>query len=119
MDDDVTEKIIGCFYRVYNALGFGLTEKIYGNAMALEFEDVGLKFAREVPLNVVYVGKVVGEYFADFIIGDVIVELKAVRELCGVESQQVLNYLRAGGFEVGLVLNFGLKAEVRRKIKSW
>jgi len=114
----VTEKIIGAFYRVYNSLGFGLAERVYGNAMALEFEDIGLSFAREVPLNVFYMGKVIGEYFADFIVEDVIVELKAVRELCGVEERQVLNYLRVGGFEVGLVLNFGLKAEVKRKIRS-
>ena len=114
----MTEKIIGAFYRVYNSLGFGLSEKTYGNAMALEFENVGLKFVREVPLNVVYMGKKVGEYFADFIVEDVIVELKAVRELCGVEDQQILNYLKVGGFEVGLVLNFGTKAQVRRKIRS-
>lgn len=116
--DEVTEKIIGCFYRVYNSLGFGLAEKIYEEAMKIELEEACLKFANQVPLKVLYKGRVIGEYFADFIVEDVVVEIKAIRELCGVEGQQVLNYLKSGGFEVGLVLNFGIKAQIRRMIKS-
>jgi len=114
----VTEKIIGAFYRVYNSLGFGLAEKVYENAMKIEFEEMGLRFANQVPLKVVYMGREVGEYFADFIVEDIIVELKTIRELCGAEGQQVLNYLKTGGFEFGLILNFGKKVQVRRKIYS-
>jgi GxxExxY protein len=86
--------------------------------MALEFDAIGLGFAREVPLNVFYMGEVVGKYFVDFVVEGVIVELKAVWGLCGAEERQVLNYLKAGGFEIGLILNFGVKAQVRRKIRN-
>lgn len=116
MDDDLTEKIIGCFYRVYNELGWGFYEKIYEEALVVEFEEVGLKFARQVPLKVFYKKRFLGEYFADFVVEDVVVELKAIRELCGEEGRQLLNYLKAGGFRVGLVLNFGKKAEVKRRV---
>lgn len=115
MEDEATEKIIGCFYRVYNSLGWGFSERIFEEAMAVEFDACGISYARQVPLKVIYRDKILGDYFADFIVGDVIVELKAIRELCGEEGRQLMNYLKAGGFCVGLVLNFGKKAEVKRR----
>lgn len=113
----MTEKIIGCFYNVYNTLGYGFLEKVYERALAIEFEKVGLKFGRQVPVDVCYEGKVVGEYVADFIVEDrVVAEIKAIRELTECDGKQLLNYLRVTGNRVGLVLNFGREAEVKRKI---
>ena len=116
-DDEVTEKIIGAFYKVYNFLGYGFLERVYERALAIEFENIGLKFGRQVPVEVLYSGKVVGNYIADFIVeGRVVVEIKAIRELTECDGKQLLNYLRVTGKEVGLLLNFGRKAEIHRKV---
>ena len=117
IDEDLTEKIIGAFYKVYNSLGYGFLEKVYERALAVEFEEAGLKFGRQVPVEVLYSGKVVGNYVADFIVeGKVVVEVKAIRELTDCDGKQLLNYLRVDGKRVGLVLNFGRDAEIKRKI---
>ena len=113
--EELTEKIIGCFYRVYNVLGYGFLEKVYENALAIEFEREGLKFGKQVGIQVVYGGKVVGDYIADFIIdGEVVVEIKAMVGVGVVEKAQLINYLKATGKGVGLLLNFGKKAEIKR-----
>jgi GxxExxY protein len=115
--EDVTEKIIGAFYTVYNTLGYGFLEKVYENALAIELRQIGLQVACQYPVNVYYDGQVVGEFFADLLVGDcVIVELKAVRILLTEHEAQLLNYLNATQVEVGLLLNFGPKPQVRRKI---
>jgi len=115
--EELTERIIGVFYRVYDVLGFGFLEKVYENALAIEFKKEGLDFGEQVPIKVYYGGEIVGDYFADFIIeGKVIVEVKAVVGLGESDGKQLLNYLRATDKDVGLVLNFGKKAEVKRKI---
>ncbi len=112
---ELTEKIIGCFYRVYNILGHGFLEKVYENALAIEFGKEGLKFGKQVGTQVVYDEKVVGDYIADFIIdGKVVVEVKALAGVGVVEKAQVINYLKATDKEVELLLNFGKKAEVKR-----
>jgi len=117
--EELTEKIIGCFYKVYNVLGYGFLEKIYERALAYEFRVEGLSFERQVPIKVFYKGESMGDYCADFIVeGEVIVEVKAIKEIGEAESVQLLNYLRATGKEVGLVLNFGRKAEIKRKVNS-
>lgn len=114
---ELTAKIIGCFYKVYNKLGFGFLEKIYENALAYEFEEVGLNFDKQASISVLYEGRVMGEYFADFIVEDkVVVEIKADKYLGEDVEKQLLNYLRATGLEVGLVLGFGKEAEVKRKV---
>lgn len=114
---DITEKIIGCFYRVYNTLGSEYLEKVYETALAHEFGKVGLEFVRQAPIRVFYDGIVAGEYFADFVVGEkVVVEIKAIRVLCGTEEAQLINYLKGTGKRVGLLLNFGEKAKVKRMV---
>lgn len=113
---EITEKIINAFYRVYNILGYGFLEKVYRNAMAIELRKQGLTVALEAPITVYYEGEVVGEYFADLLVAEaVIVELKAARQLADDHEAQLLNYLKATQYEVGLLLNFGPKPAVKRK----
>lgn len=114
---ELTSKIIECFYRVYNTLGYGFLEKVYENALKLELEKSGLFVERQKPIKVYYGSEVVGEYFANLYVNDqVIIELKAAEAICEEHEYQLLNYLKATGVEVGLLLNFGKKPEIRRKI---
>ena len=114
---DVTEKIIQAFFKVYNVLGYGFSEKVYQNSLAIELAKLGLQVEQQKQIEVYYDGHVVGEYFADMVInGCVIIELKAVRQLLDEHEAQLLNYLKATPIEVGLVLNFGPKAEFKRKV---
>ncbi len=111
-----TDLVIGAFYDVYNKLGYGFTEKVYENALAIMLQKRGAKVEQQKSIRVIFEGQVVGEYFADLVINDnVIVELKAVRKLLLEHEAQLLNYLKATEFEVGLLLNFGPKADVKRK----
>ena len=113
---DVTELIIKAFYTVYNTLGYGFLEKVYQNALAIELHKLGLEVIQQARIAVYYDGQVVGEYFADLLVaGVVIVELKAVKRLLEEHEAQLLNYLKATPYEVGLLLNFGPKAEIKRK----
>lgn len=114
---DLTSKIISCFYKVYNKLGFGFLEKVYENALLIELTNSGLRVDRQKPINVYYENQLVGEYFADLIVDDkVIIELKAAEALIEEHELQLINYLKATDIEVGLLLNFGKKLEIRRKI---
>ena len=114
---DVTEKIIQAFFKVYNVLGYGFSEKVYQNSLAIELAKLGLQVEPQKQIEVYYDGYVVGEYFADMVInGCVIIELKAVRQLLDEHEAQLLNYLKATPIEVGLLLNFGPKAEFKRKV---
>jgi GxxExxY protein len=114
---DVTDLIIKAFYRVYGELGYGFLEKVYRNSMAIELRKLGLDVVPEACIAVYYDGQVVGEYFADLLVADaVIVELKAVRKLLEEHEAQLLNYLKATPYEVGLLLNFGPKPEIKRKV---
>lgn len=114
---DLTEVIIGAFFTVYNELGFGFSESVYENAMFFELEKRGLKVESQKPIQVFYAGKIVGQYFADLLVNDaVIVELKAVRQIIKEHEAQLLNYLKATSYEVGLVLNFGPSPQHSRKV---
>lgn len=114
---DITEKIIRAFYTVYNTLGYGFLEKVYENALTIELRGMGLKVMQQAPIKVYYRSEVVGEYFADLLVEDaVIVELKAAEGIAPEHEAQLLNYLKATEIEVGLLLNFGPKPEVRRKV---
>jgi GxxExxY protein len=116
---DITEKIIKAYYNVYNTLGFGFLEKVYENALIHEMTKGGLKCRRQVPITVFYDAEVVGNYFADILVEDeIILELKAAESLCEEHDHQLINYLKATNIEVGLLLNFGLKPEFRRKVFS-
>ena len=114
---ELTDRIICCFYNVYNKLGYGFLEKVYEKAMLIELGKTGLTAQAQAPIKVNYDGQLVGEYQADLLIENrVIVELKAVRDLTVEHEAQLLNYLKATAVEVGLLLNFGPKAEVKRKV---
>ena len=117
LHQDLTSRIISCFYKVYNKLGFGFLEKVYENALLIELTKNELKIGRQKPINVYYDNKLVGEYFADLIVEDkVIIELKAAETLIEEHELQLINYLKATNIEVGLLLNFGRKPEIKRKI---
>jgi GxxExxY protein len=113
----ITEKIINSFYTVYNILGYGFLEKVYENAMLIELRKAGLDVVPQAPIKVFYNDQIVGEYFADLIVGNsVIVELKATAKLSVEHEAQLLNYLKATRHEVGLLLNYGPKPEFKRKV---
>lgn len=113
---DLTDRIIKAFYVVYNNLGYGFLEKVYVSALLIELRKMGISAQTQHAINVYYDGQVVGEYFADIIVdGLVIVEAKAAKTLATDHEAQLLNYLKATTFEVGLLLNFGPKAEFKRK----
>jgi GxxExxY protein len=117
LHETLTQQIIGAFYRVYNELGFGFLEKVYENALMLALADTGLKAENQHPISVYYDGKIVGEYFADIVVErKIILEIKAIRQLSPVHEAQLINYLKATDFEVGLLLNFGTKPEIMRRI---
>ncbi|MBI5858268.1 MAG: GxxExxY protein [Sphingobacteriales bacterium] len=115
--EEITEKIIQAFYRVYNTLGYGFLEKVYLNALYIELTSMGLKVDKEKRILVYYFGHVVGDYNADLIVEDAVaVELKAISVLVLENENQLVNYLKATKIEVGLLLNFGKKPQVKRKI---
>ncbi len=114
---ELTEDIIKIFYKVYNTLGYGFLEKIYENAMMIEFKKAGIPAEAQSPIKVTYEGEIVGEHAADIIVDNkVIIELKAAKKLAEDHHAQLLNYLKATDIEVGLLLNFGPKPEISRKV---
>ncbi len=114
---NITDKIIKAFYKVNNTLGFGFLEKVYENAMVIELRKMGRRVSKQKNIKVYYDTEEVGNYYADLLVDDlVIVELKASKSLCEDHEFQLINYLKATQIEVGLLLNFGKKAEFKRKI---
>ena len=114
---ELTEKIIQIFYKVYNTLGYGFLEKVYENAMMIEFRKAHIPAVSQNPIKVIYEEEVVGEYFADILVDrKVIVEIKATKTLIADHEAQLLNYLKATDIEVGLLLNFGFEPEIKRKV---
>ena len=114
---ELTESIICCFFTVYNTLGYGFLEKVYENALVEELSLRGLNVKAQVPVNVFYKNKCVGNYFCDLLVDDkVIVELKAAKKLMPDHEAQLLNYLKATKVDVGLLLNFGTIPEVKRRV---
>jgi len=105
---DLTEKIINAAYKVHNVLGF---------ALMIELKRMGLKVSSEMPIKVYYRNEIVGEYIADIFVEDkVILELKAIKDLAEIHEVQLVNYLKATGIEVGLLINFGHSVQVKRKV---
>jgi GxxExxY protein len=105
---DLTERILGVYYDVYNEIGHGFLESVYNNCMFIALTKTGLSVRREVPVPVYFRGQDVGQFKADLVVeGCVLVELKAVQNLDRSHEAQVMNYLRATELEVGLLLNFG------------
>ncbi|PLX84433.1 MAG: GxxExxY protein [Desulfuromonas sp.] len=114
---ELTDQIICLFYNVYNTLGYGFLEKVYENALMLELQKSDVMAVAQSGINVSYEGNIVGQYFADILVGDkVIVEIKAVKNVLREHEAQLLNYLKATDVEVGLLLNFGPTPEIKRKV---
>lgn len=117
---DLTYKIRGCIYEVYNTLGYGHKEKVYQKALAKEFKDNNIPFKREVNLNVNYKNQKVGNYRPDFLVDDkVILELKAVKFMPKSYYKQLAHYLKGTGYKVGFLVNFGApKLLIKRVVWS-
>ena len=112
---ELTEKIIGVFYEVYNDLGWGFVEAVYENGLTLALAEAGLTVRRQVPIAVWYRGQQIGEFRADLVVNDlVLLELKAAKSIDPSFEKQTLNYLRATNVEVALILNFGPAPQFRR-----
>jgi GxxExxY protein len=106
-NEELTYKIRGAIFEVNRVLGHGFLEKVYENALMIELQDRGLKAENQVPITVEYKNRMVGEYFADIVVeNEVILELKAVESLEKIHEAQILNYLKATDFKVGLLVNF-------------
>ena len=113
---ELTEQIIGAFYDVYSKLGYGFLEDVYVKALVIELKKRGLIPDTEQPIAVYYEGQSIGKYYADVVVNNlVIVELKSVKALVTEHEAQLLNYLKATPYEVGLLLNFGPKPETKRR----
>ena len=114
---ELTSKIIECAYKVHNDLGFGFLENVYQNALLIELKKSGLQAEKEKRIQVYYDSQLVGDYMADIVVEEkVILELKSVKDLHTAHEAQLVNYLKATGLEIGLLINFGESVKVKRKI---
>ena len=119
VDDPVTEKIIGCAFEVHNELGAGFLEKVYENSLRIRLVEAGFDVRQQFPIPVQFHGQVVGEYFADLLVnGSLLIEIKAVTQIIKEHEIQLVNYLTATGFDVGLLINFGDSVTVKRKFRQ-
>jgi GxxExxY protein len=108
MDDPLSQRVIGCAFEVSNTLGVGYFEKVYERALCVELEKAGLYFVSQKPVPVRYKGFLVGDYVADIVVERcLLLELKALSSICREHEAQLMNYLKATGLSVGLILNFG------------
>ena len=120
LHEELTAEIISAFYEVHKVLGFGFLEQVYQNALYKELIRRNLKCECQKELNVYYKNEIVGTYRPDIIVEDkVILELKAVSKLRPEHEWQLVNYLKGTGLKVGLILNFGLSAEMKRKVFTY
>lgn len=115
---DLTEKIIGCCYRIHNDLGSGHKELVYKKALCKEFKKENINYNREITLPVKYQNENVGNYRADFIVENkILIEIKAVEFMPKIYETQLLYYLKTTGYNLGLLINFGAKrVQIRRRI---
>lgn len=118
--EELTEKIIGCAYRVYNKMGFGFLESVYEKCLAIELRKAGFKVEVQKPITVFYDDEIVGDFIADIFVNDLIIlELKSVRRIINAHEVQLVNYLVATKKDVDLLINFGeRKVEIKRKMKE-
>jgi len=115
--EEITEQIIGSAHTVHNKLGYGFLEKVYHNSLVIELGKRGLFAENEKPIAVKYDNQVVGDYFADVVVDNkVVVEIKAVEKYNPLFEAQLLNYLKATGLEVGLIINFCSSVQVKRMV---
>ena len=118
--EEITHKIIGAAYQVYNTLGFGFLESVYRKALIIELTKRKLKVEEEIPLEVYYENQVVGKFYVDIFVEDeIVVELKSVQNLNREHEVQVVNYLNGLRKEIGLLISFGPSGvEVKRKYRT-
>ncbi|HKW76289.1 MAG TPA: GxxExxY protein [Terriglobales bacterium] len=117
LNPELTEKIIGIYYDVYNEVGFGFLESVYRNCMEIALTESGILVQREYPIPVYFRGKEAGQFRADLLVTkQVLLELKAAQSLDRSHEAQILNYLRATDMEIGLLLNFGSPRPQFRRI---
>ncbi len=116
---DLTEQIIKEAYHIFNSLGSGFMEKVYENALAIRLKKANLNIETQFPIKIYFENELIGEYIADIVVErKVIIELKAVKKLNSIHEVQLVNYLKATNMEVGLLLNFGEKLEIKRRVNS-
>jgi len=112
---DVTEKIIGVFYDVYNEMGYGFLECVYEESLVIALREAGLAANRQIPLPVWFRGHKVGEFRADLLVENcVLLDLKSARSLDPAHEAQLLHYLKSTEIEIGMLLNFGARPQFRR-----
>ena len=118
LEKELTEKVIGACFEVANDLGNGFLESVYRKALIIVLRQLGLKADEEVPLKVSFRGQIVGDFYADVLVDNrLIIELKAVKALTAEHEAQLMNYLKAAGVKVGLLINFGkTKVEWKRLV---
>ncbi len=118
--NSISEKIIGCVFKVSNTLGAGFLEKVYQNALIIELLESGLDVEKEIPITIYYNNKIVGEYYADILVNQqIIIETKAVAALNEIHQAQLLNYLKATNLHLGLLINFGTpKVQIKRMVNG-
>jgi GxxExxY protein len=114
---EITKEIIKESFYIYNHLGSGFLEKVYENALIIRLKKSNFAIESQKPIKVIFEGETIGDYFADIVVENkVVVELKAVKDLNPIHEVQLVNYLKATGFEVGLLINFGDKLSFKRKV---
>ena len=115
---DLSYKLVGCFYEVYNNLGSGFKEEIYQKALEVELERQKINFDSNKRLSILYKEKIVGRYEPDFIIEDkILVEIKAIPEMSSSFEKQLYYYLKATKYKIGYLVNFGSKEiDIRRRV---
>jgi GxxExxY protein len=114
---ELTDKLLGVFFDTYNELGYGFSEFVCSSVLAIALADAGLEVVQEARLPVTFRGRIVATFRADIVVnGVVIVEVKARPEIERRDQAQVLNYLKASGFAVGLVVNFGPRPTFKRVV---
>lgn len=114
---NLTDAILKTYFDVYNELGYGFLEKVYQNAMMIELKCRNFNVVAQKPIKVYYKGNIVGDYYSDILVENLIIlELKATEVIVEEFEWQLVNYLRSTEMEVGLLLNFGKKPEFRRKV---
>ncbi len=119
-DKALTQKIIGCAFKVHSTLGKGFLEKVYENAMVIELTKLDIAVQQQAPVQVIYEGEAIGEYYADLYVEErVICELKSVEKLLKSYETQLVNYLTATDKDTGLFINFSDRVEVRRKFREF
>ena len=114
---ELTGNILKSFFEVFDVLGYGFLESVYHQAMFIQLREMGLRVESQFGIDVLYKTHTIGRFYADFVVENlVIIELKAVSDIIPAHKAQLLNYLRASDYEVGLLLNFGKRPEYKRMI---